>query len=110
MEDCENKLFEQFNLDPVAEELEDHISRIDMGMIWHLATPTHDNCEGRKQDGSDYRMAQSTGTLTTCKRSVASSSHGLATQVPSSFSMTDTTSRSVSRMMTMVEGQQNDEY
>ena len=35
-----SKLFEQFNHDPVTEELEDHISRIDMGMIWHLATHT----------------------------------------------------------------------
>ena len=34
-----SKLFEQFNLDPVTEELKDHVSRIDMGMICHLATP-----------------------------------------------------------------------
>ena len=60
-----NKLFEQFNHDPVTEELEDHISRIDMGMIWHLAIPTYDDCEARKRDGSNYRMAQSTSALTT---------------------------------------------
>ena len=58
-----SKLFEQFNLDPVTEELEDHISCIDMGMIWHLATLTHDDCEARKRDGSGSGMVQTTGWL-----------------------------------------------
>ena len=51
-----SKLLEQFNIDPVIEELEYHTSRIDMGVIWHLATPTHDDCEARKWDGSDFRL------------------------------------------------------
>ena len=90
-----SKLFEQFHLDPVTEELEDYISRIDMGMIWHLATPTHDDCEARKRGGSEYRMDQSTGALTTWKWYVASSIHDLPTQFPSPLPMTDTTSLSI---------------
>ena len=47
-------MLEQFNLDLITEELEDHISLVDMGMIWHLATPTPEDREARKRDGSNY--------------------------------------------------------
>ena len=49
-----SKMLEQFNLDLITEELEDHISLVDMGMIWHLDTPTPEDREARKRDGSDY--------------------------------------------------------
>ena len=51
---AKSKMLEQFNLDLITEELEDHISLVDMGMIWHLTTPTPEDREARKQDGSDY--------------------------------------------------------
>ena len=49
-----SKMLEQFNLDLITEELEDHISLVDMGKIWRLATPTPEDREARKRDDSDY--------------------------------------------------------
>ncbi|CAL8305346.1 unnamed protein product [Merluccius merluccius] len=49
-----SKLLELFNLDPVIEEPQDHISLVNMGFIWWLATPTTEDPEARKQDSSEY--------------------------------------------------------
>lgn len=50
-----SKLLDLFNLDPVADAPRDHVSLVDMGMIWRLATPTPEDREARKRDGSEYR-------------------------------------------------------
>ncbi|KAJ4927219.1 hypothetical protein JOQ06_014954, partial [Pogonophryne albipinna] len=47
-----SKLLELFNLDPVIEDPQDHCSLVDMGLIWRLATPTPEDREARKRDGS----------------------------------------------------------
>ena len=52
-----SKLLELFNLDPVDEEPRDHVSLVDMGMIWRLATPTPEDREARKRDGTEYRWS-----------------------------------------------------
>ena len=52
-----SKLLEIFNLDPVTDAPQDYISIVDMGLIWRLATPTPEDREARKQDGSEYRWS-----------------------------------------------------
>ena len=52
-----SKLLELFNLDPVPEKPNDHISLVDMGLIWRLATPTSEDREAKKRDGSEYRWS-----------------------------------------------------
>ncbi|KAL8565961.1 hypothetical protein ACOMHN_054946 [Nucella lapillus] len=49
-----SKMLELFNKDPVAQKPQTYISIVDMGMIWRLATPTPDDREARKHDGSHY--------------------------------------------------------
>ena len=49
-----SKLLELFNLDPVIDDPRDHCSLVDMGLIWRLATPTPEDREARKHDGSEY--------------------------------------------------------
>ncbi|KAL8573120.1 hypothetical protein ACOMHN_027380 [Nucella lapillus] len=49
-----SKMLELFNKDPVAQKPQTYISIVDMGMIWRLATPTPDDLEARKRDGSHY--------------------------------------------------------
>ena len=44
-----NKILDLFNLEPVADESHGHISIIDMGMIWRLATPTSQDRESKKE-------------------------------------------------------------
>ena len=51
---AKSKLLEVFSLEPVDEEPQDHVSLVDMGLIWRLATPTPDDREARKRDGSEY--------------------------------------------------------
>ncbi len=52
---AKSKLLEMFTLvDQVAENPRDHVSLVDMGMIWRLATPTPEDREARKRDGSEY--------------------------------------------------------
>ena len=51
---AKSKLLDLFNLDPVAERPRHHISLVDMGLIWRLATPTPIDREERKRDGVDY--------------------------------------------------------
>ena len=46
-----------FNLDPVIEEPRDHISLVDRGLIWWLASPTPEDREARKWDSSEYRWS-----------------------------------------------------
>ena len=45
-----SKLLHRFNLDPVPEKPHYHISLVDMGLIWQLATPTPEDLEVRKMD------------------------------------------------------------
>jgi hypothetical protein len=47
-------MLELFNWDPVAKIPRDHVSIIDMGLIWRPATPASDDCEARNWDGEDY--------------------------------------------------------
>lgn len=47
-----SKLLDQFNLDPVAQEPDNYVGIVDMGMIWRLATPTPEDREAKKRDGS----------------------------------------------------------
>ena len=54
---AKSKLLELFNLDPVDEEPENFVSLVDMGLIWRLATPTPEDRETRKRDGSEYRWS-----------------------------------------------------
>lgn len=35
---AKSKLLEVFSLDPILERLQDHVSFVDMGLIWQLAT------------------------------------------------------------------------
>ena len=51
---AKSKMLDLFNLEPIAEKPLDHISLVDMGLIWRLATPTSDDREARKRDGSEY--------------------------------------------------------
>ena len=48
------KLLELFTLQPVTEEPQNHMSLVDMGLIWRLATLTPEDREARKRDGSEY--------------------------------------------------------
>ena len=50
-----SKLLQLFNLDPVGGQPKGHISLVDMGLIWRLATPTPEDREAKKRDGSEYR-------------------------------------------------------
>ena len=50
-----SKLLDLFSLDPVAIPPQDYISLVAMGMIWRLATPTPDDREARKRDGTEYQ-------------------------------------------------------
>ena len=51
------KLLKLFNLYPVPEKPQQHISLVDMGLIWRLATPTPEDRETKKRDGLDYRWS-----------------------------------------------------
>jgi len=48
-------LLHMFNLDPIPQEPLDHISLLDMGLMWRLATPAQEDREASKRDGSQYR-------------------------------------------------------
>ena len=50
-----SKLLDLFNLDPIGENPNEYISLVDMGCIWHLATPTPEDSESKKQVGSEYQ-------------------------------------------------------
>jgi hypothetical protein len=54
---AKSKLLELFNLDPVAEKPRGHVSLVDMGLIWRLATPTAEDREAKKRDGSEYHWS-----------------------------------------------------
>ena len=43
-----SKLLGQFDLDPITDELQHYISLLDMHMIWHLTTPTPEDCGAMK--------------------------------------------------------------
>jgi hypothetical protein len=49
-----SKLLQEFTLDPITEKPQNHISLLDMGLIWRLATPTSEDREAVKRDGSQY--------------------------------------------------------
>jgi len=44
-----------FNLDPIPQKPLDYISLVDMGLMWRFATPTQEDREASKRDGSQYR-------------------------------------------------------
>ena len=50
-----NKLLQLFSMEPVTEMPQGYISLVDMGLIWRLATPTPEDHEAKKRDGSEYR-------------------------------------------------------
>jgi len=54
---CKSHLLHLFNKDPVPEKARDHISVVDMGLVWRLATPTPEDREATKRDGSQYRWS-----------------------------------------------------
>ena len=49
-----SNLLDQFDFDPVAQEPDNYVSIVDMGMIWWTATPTSKEREAKKRDGSKY--------------------------------------------------------
>ena len=51
---AKSKLLELFNLDPLADKPQDHVSLVNMMLIWRLATATHEDQEARNRNGSDY--------------------------------------------------------
>ena len=51
---CKSKLLEFFDLDPVVRKPHNYVSLVDMGLIWRLATPTPEDREAKKRDGSLY--------------------------------------------------------
>jgi len=54
---CKSNLLHLFNKNPVPEKPRDYISLVDMGMIWRLATPTPEDPDAIKRDGSHYRWS-----------------------------------------------------
>ena len=54
---CKSKLLQEFTLDSVSEKPQNHISLVDMGLIWRLATPSSDDREAKQRDGSQYRWS-----------------------------------------------------
>ena len=52
---CKSKLLQLFSMEPVTEIPQSHISLVDMGLIWRLATPIPEGREAKKRDGSEYR-------------------------------------------------------
>ena len=54
---CKSKLLQEFTLDPVSKKPHNHISLVDMGLIWRLATPSSEDREAKKRDGSQYRWS-----------------------------------------------------
>ena len=52
-----SNLLDLFNLDPIGENPNEYISLVDMGFIWHLATPSSKDCESKKRDGSKYQWS-----------------------------------------------------
>lgn len=49
-----SKLLGLFSLEPVPKVPQNHVSLVDMDLIWRLATPTPEDREAKKRDGSDY--------------------------------------------------------
>ena len=54
---AKSKLLEMYNLELVAEKPRGHVSLVDMGLIWRLATPTAEDRESKKRDGSEYHWS-----------------------------------------------------
>ena len=51
---CKSKLLQLFSMEPVTEIPQGYISLVDMGLIWRLATPTPEDHETKRRDGSEY--------------------------------------------------------
>ena len=47
-----------FKLDVLESEPEEYISIVDMGLIWRKASPTSEDWETKKRDGSDYKWKE----------------------------------------------------
>ena len=52
---CKSIMLQKFLLEPVSERIKDYISLVDMGLILHLATPSHEDRESQRRDGLQYR-------------------------------------------------------
>ena len=52
---CKSMLLQLFSVEPVTEITQGYISLVDMGLIWRLATPTPEDHEAKRRDGSEYR-------------------------------------------------------
>ena len=50
-----SKLLQLLSMEPVTEIPLGYISVVDMGLIWRLATPTPEDREAKRRDGSEYR-------------------------------------------------------
>ena len=48
-------LANEMDLQPLTQPPKQYIGIVDKGLIWHLATPTADDREEKKRDGSDYK-------------------------------------------------------
>ena len=51
---CKSKLLKFFDPDPVVRKPHNYVNLVDMGLIWRLATPTSEDREAKKRDGSLY--------------------------------------------------------
>ena len=54
---CKSLMLQKFLLEPVSEKPQEYISLIDMGLILHLATPSHEDRESKRRDGLQYRWS-----------------------------------------------------
>jgi len=86
---AKSKLLELFNIDQVDLNQWNHISLMDMGMIWRQATLTPEDREA-------------IAGVTTWIRFALSSSHAMLMHASSSSSKTSMTFPSVSRIMSMI--------
>jgi hypothetical protein len=53
-QDCEEQVVRSIQLRASTAKPQDYVSLVDMGLIWRLATPTHEDREARKRNGSEY--------------------------------------------------------
>ena len=60
---CKSKLLQLFSMELVTEIPQGYISLVDMGLIWRLATPTPEDREAKRRDGSEYRGVDYLGKI-----------------------------------------------
>ena len=97
-----SKLLELFKLDPVSEKPRDHISLVDMGLIWRLAAPTPEDRESWKRDDSKYHWGDYLDKI--CSMIFSRHANAYLIILVNDIYMTFP---SASRMMSTIVGQQN---